>query len=370
MTVEIQTRSVVHIGNDIADEFSFEFQLLDEEFLEVYLRNNATEVETLLEDSVYSVTFDDDGGTVTYPLSGSPISASYSIIIKRTVPYLQETEISNQGGFQPAVVEEQLDRIVMQIQQLAEDVVRAVKMKTGTAGVQFPSAEAEKYLGWNAAGTRLENKALAALGDVEVSDDDTLAATGELVVPQVLAVKTHLENNYQPLSADLTSIADAGTTAFGLAFLLLANAAAGRTALELGAVATRAVATFGEYNSATASRALGNDSVWADLTVLTDGATIAVDFNNGYDFGGASNAALALGGDRTLGAPSNVRNGKKGILWFTASGSTRTLTLNAAWVLATGVETGPYSITTSQTLGVAYVCRGTNVVVTNIVRIG
>lgn len=175
---------------------------------------------------------------------------------------------------------------------------------------------------------------------------------------------------YQPLSADLTSIADAGTTAFGLAFLLLANAAAGRTALELGAAATRAVATFGEYNSATATRALGNESVWADLAVLTDAATIAVDMNAGYDFGGASNAALALGGNRTLGAPTNVRNGKKGILWFTASGSTRTLTLNAAWVLASGVETGPYSITTSQTVGVAYVCRGTNVVVTSIVRIG
>lgn len=138
----------------------------------------------------------------------------------------------------------------------------------------------------------------------------------------------------------------------------------------LGNVATRAVASFSEYNSATSTRALGNESVWADLAVLTDDTTIAVDMNAGYDFGGASNAALALGGDRTLGAPSNVRNGKKGILWFTASGSTRTLTLNAAWVLATGVETGPYSITTSQTLGVAYVCRGTNVVVTAIVRVG
>jgi len=233
MTVEIQTRSVVHIGNDIADEFSFEFQLLDEEFLEVYLRNNATEVETLLEDNVYSVTFDDDGGTVTYPLSGSPISASYSIIIKRTVPYLQETEISNQGGFQPAVVEEQLDRIVMQIQQLAEDVVRAVKMKTGTAGVQFPSAEAEKYLGWNAAGTRLENKALATLGAVEISLDETLSSTSDFAVPAVKTVKAHLEDNYQPLDADLTAIALLSTTAYGRAFLALADEAAFKAAVNL-----------------------------------------------------------------------------------------------------------------------------------------
>ena len=175
---------------------------------------------------------------------------------------------------------------------------------------------------------------------------------------------------YQPVNVVLLAIAELAATSYGLDLLELADASAGRTALQLGAAATRAVATFGEYNSATSTRALGNESVWADLAVLTDAATIAVDMNAGYDFGGASNAALALGGDRTLGAPSNVRNGKKGILWFTASGSTRTLTLNAAWVLASGVETGPYSITTSQTVGVAYVCRGTNVVVTSIVRIG
>jgi hypothetical protein len=135
-------------------------------------------------------------------------------------------------------------------------------------------------------------------------------------------------------------------------------------------MASGALASFSEYNSATASRILTNASVWGDLAVLTDAATIAVDLNAGYDFGQASNAPLALGDDRELGAPSNARNGKKGILWFTATGSTRTLTLNAAWVLATGVETGPYSIATTQTLGVAYVCRGTTVIVTGIVRTG
>lgn len=175
---------------------------------------------------------------------------------------------------------------------------------------------------------------------------------------------------YQPVNVVLLAIAELAATSYGLDLLELADASAGRTALQLGAAATRAVATLGEYSSASNTKALGAESVWGDLVVLTDGANIAVDMNSGYDFGGASNAALALGGDRALSAPTNVRNGKKGVLWFTASGSTRTLTLDAAWVRATGVEAGPYSITTSQTLGVAYVCRGTNVVVTGIVRVG
>ncbi len=233
MTVEIQTRSVVHIGNDIADEFSFEFQLLDEEFLEVYLRDNSTDVETLLEASVYSVTFTDDGGTVTYPLSGSPISSSNSIIIKRTVPYTQETEISNQGGFQPNVIEEQLDRIVMQIQQLADDVVRSVKMKTGITGFQVPPPTADLYLAWSGDATQLVNKAIATLGDVQVSGDNTLSSTDPLTVSTVEAVKQHLVAGYQPLDSDLTAIAALTTTAFGRAFLAMADAAAVLTALSL-----------------------------------------------------------------------------------------------------------------------------------------
>ena len=234
----------------------------------------------------------------------------------------------------------------------------------------LPAPEGGTALGWNGAGTALETKVLATLGEVEVSDDAELTAEGDLVVPQVSAVKSHLEENYQPLDSDLSAIAALTTTSFGRGLLALADAAAGRTALALGAAATRAVATFGEYNSATSTRALGNESVWADLAVLTYAATIAVDFNNGFNFGGASNAPLALTGDATLGDPSNPRNNKAGILWFTASGSTRVLTLHANWTLANNVETGPYSITTSQVVGICYICRGTSVVVTNVIRIG
>lgn len=133
------------------------------------------------------------------------------------------------------------------------------------------------------------------------------------------------------------------------------------------------LATAAEYRTGTdTARGLGVAETWASAAVfaLTDGATIAVSFANGFNFGGASEAVLALGGNRTLGAPTNLKSGQTGILWFGASGSTRTLTLNAAWNLATGVEAGPYSITTAQELGVAYVIRGSTVVVTAIIRRG
>lgn len=131
------------------------------------------------------------------------------------------------------------------------------------------------------------------------------------------------------------------------------------------------LATAAEYRTGTdAARALVVDQVWAAaaLAVLTDGTNIAVDFAAGFNFGASSNAVLGLGGNRTLSAPSNLKNGQAGVLWFGAVTSTRTLTLNAAWLLLDGVEAGPYSITTAQELGIAYVIRASRTYVTSIMR--
>lgn len=128
------------------------------------------------------------------------------------------------------------------------------------------------------------------------------------------------------------------------------------------------IATLAEFASAAADKVLATDSVYGDLVPLTDAATISVDLNNGYDFGGSGNAPLTLGGNRTLGSPSNPRTGKKGVLWFTASAA-RTLTLHASWKLSGGVEVGPYELAAGDLLGVAYVCVGSTVVVTGIIKV-
>lgn len=162
---------------------------------------------------------------------------------------------------------------------------------------------------------------------------------------------------HKPLKSDIRSL-------FGLIDAALVTASdTGQGLVEL--------ATEAEYRAGSATnRALTPASVFGDCGVLTDAATIAVDLATDFDFSGASNAPLALGGNRSLGAPSNAKNGQKGILWFGATGSTRTLTLNVAWTLINNVETGPYSIATTQMLGVAYAVRGTTVYVTGILRTG
>ena len=161
-------------------------------------------------------------------------------------------------------------------------------------------------------------------------------------------------------SSNLSDVGSAAT-AFGN---IKQNATTSATGVIEQAVAS-------EFRADTAGNfALTPEAVWdaAEWVALTDGTTISIALSNGFNFGGASQGPLNLGGNRTLGAPSSVKSGQSGVLMFGASSSTRTLTLNAAWLLMDGVETGPYSITTSQVLFIAYFTRGTTVYVSGIFR--
>ena len=66
-----------------------------------------------------------------------------------------------------------------------------------------------------------------------------------------------------------------------------------------------------------------------DVVSLTDGASIAVDFNT------AQNFAVTLGGNRTLAAPSNCVAGQTGSIFVYQDGTgTRTLSYNSVWDFA------------------------------------
>lgn len=99
----------------------------------------------------------------------------------------------------------------------------------------------------------------------QVSDLE-LSAGGVLSVDGLTGVVT-LSSVYQPLDSDLTAIAALTTTLFGRAFLALADAAAGRTALGLGTAATQASGAFDAAGAAAAAQA-ASQPVDSDLTAL------------------------------------------------------------------------------------------------------
>lgn len=113
----------------------------------------------------------------------------------------------------------------------------------------------------------------------------------------------------------------------------LASASTARSNLGLGSIATFAEGTTAEFRANTSGKALSTDKVWAaaDYVSLTDAATVAVDMSTFV------NATVTLGGNRTLGAPSNTKNGQCGLIEIKQDGTgSRTLAYNSAWKFAGG----------------------------------
>lgn len=131
MTVIIDSNKATYTGNGSATDFPFAFKVLDEEDLQVYLRTIATEEVELLGTADYTVNGVPGAGSITYNPAGVPLPATHQLILLREVELTQEMDIENQGGFFPDVLEDQLDRIVMQIQQVSEKISRAALVELG-----------------------------------------------------------------------------------------------------------------------------------------------------------------------------------------------------------------------------------------------
>jgi hypothetical protein len=126
MSLSTTTNKVIYSGNGATTVWPFSFPVLDADHLGVIF-TNAAGAETAVAASAYSVTGigAPAGGSVTYPLSGAPIPAGTKLTLIRTVPYTQDTVLSNQGGYYPEVVERRFDEIYMALQQLEERLGRA-----------------------------------------------------------------------------------------------------------------------------------------------------------------------------------------------------------------------------------------------------
>ncbi len=146
---------------------------------------------------------------------------------------------------------------------------------------------------------------------------------------------------------------------------LIVNPADGIVSLPLGADLGASEATAAQFRSNTADKILSTDQVWsaAAVVALTDAATIAVDMSSGLNF------SVALGGNRTLGNPSNAKVGQSGVIVVTASSSTRTLALSSNWKPHNGIELFPISIATTAAVAISYWVESSSVIwITGVMR--
>lgn len=144
----------------------------------------------------------------------------------------------------------------------------------------------------------------------------------------------------------------------------LTAAGTARTNLGLGNVATLDVTTAAQFRANTASKVLSTDTVWsaADTVALTDAATVALDLSSGVNF------SVTLGGNRTLGSPSNTKNGQSGVIFITQDGTgSRTLAYGANWKFSGG--TAPTLTTTAAAVDMLfYQVKASNFIYATLIR--
>lgn len=136
MTISSETRKAgPYSGNDVTTSFPFSFKVFSADDM-VVVRTNATDIETTLTGGTdYSVTLNADqdtspGGSITLPAA---LASGFLLTITSSVPNLQTLDLTNQGGFYPRVINAALDRVTILVQQVSEQVGRAVKVGISSA---------------------------------------------------------------------------------------------------------------------------------------------------------------------------------------------------------------------------------------------
>lgn len=160
MTVPATTRKAgPFTGNGTQTVFPFAFKIFATTDVKVVVADTTGTESTL--SSGFTVNMNADqvaspGGSVTL---STALATGYKLALLGNLPYDQTLAIPGGGNYNPVSHENALDRIVEQVQQVAEvgSRVLTLPVTAGGASTTLPSPAGSKFIGWNAAGTALEN---------------------------------------------------------------------------------------------------------------------------------------------------------------------------------------------------------------------
>ena len=126
----------------------------------------------------------------------------------------------------------------------------------------------------------------------------------------------------------------------------ITGGAVNNTAIGASTASTGAFTTLSASGTATFSGAMSaTGNAYMQIDTLTDASTIAVDMSVGNNF------SITLGGNRTLGNPTNLTAGQSGVIFITQDGTgSRTLAYSSYWDFPS--QTAPTLTTTANAVDV------------------
>ena len=165
MTINSTTRKTNNLaGNGNTHTYPFAFKVFADSEIVVKKLEVSTSIETTLTLGVnndYIVTLNEDqngnpGGSITLKSGGNNynLPSGFQVVITSAVQSLQGTDLTNQGGFFPEVINDALDKSAILHQQQQELLDRSIKFSlTNTIGsleiTENATARANKVLGFD-----------------------------------------------------------------------------------------------------------------------------------------------------------------------------------------------------------------------------
>src|SRR6056300_963005 len=270
MTISSTTVKNSYSGNGTLDTFNYTFRIFADSDLQVIIRDaTATETVKVLT-THYTVTGagSASGGTIVFT-SGNIPTATETVVIRRALPQTQSIDYIANDPFPAESHEEGLDRSMMAIQQLQEEVDRSIKLsRTNTMNsTEFTIGDtdrANKVFGFDSAGELVVTQELGTFrGDwsastaYEVRDIVKDTSTNNIFI----CLTAHTSSGSEPLTTNTDSAkwsllvdADSATTSATNA----ANSATAAATSATNAATSESNASTSETNAATSATNAAN----------------------------------------------------------------------------------------------------------------
>lgn len=198
MVVENVPNKIREDGNGSKVAFTFPFKVYKTSDINVFKVVKATQVATLMTlDVDYTVVLNTatDGGTVTYVVAPTALQESFII---SDFDVEQQTDIPARGALREPQIENAIDRPILLIRQMAEQLSRALKFSATSlnSDIEMPEPEAGKVVGWNDEEDGMENYdnpaiayagALAAQAAAELAETNAETARDLAIAAKVAA---------------------------------------------------------------------------------------------------------------------------------------------------------------------------------------
>ena len=218
MTISSETRKAGPFsGNNVTTTFPFTFKVFAETDVLVVKTDEATEIETVLVNITdYTVSLNADqntspGGSVTLPAA---LATGYLLTLSSSVPLLQAVDLTNTGGFYPAVINQALDRLTVFAQQLENAASRAVKVPISST--DDPDALIASVIAAAAAAAASADSAAASVLAAEAAiPTGTLGFTPVNITGDTMTGNLNVPGIKVGSSSTLTSLGNAATKTTG-----------------------------------------------------------------------------------------------------------------------------------------------------------